>query len=137
MSVVLEPESTAVSLGVPAPQETIGSFGSSGTITTRHSSNDSSGAHTVLEQQGRVEREELVSDSLRLRWLSIVGACCWVVFILDDFLISRFIQPVDFHYLLTLRIVGLGPILYVAYRLNVRRPLTRRALTLLDIGIFL
>lgn len=136
MSVVAEPESTAISLGVPVVQETVNHFGSSGTITMPHSSDYSNGEHTALEQQARVEREELVSDSLRLRWLSIVGAGCWIAFILDDFLISRFIHPVDLHYLLLIRLIGLGPILYVAYRLNVRKPLTRRALTMLDIGVF-
>jgi len=136
MSVIPKPESTAISLGVPSPQTTEIPFGGSGTITMPTPGSYSGGEHTALEQQARVEREELVSDALRLRWLSIVGACCWIAFILDDWLIAQFIHPVNLRYFLAIRLIGLGPILYVAYRLNVRKPLTRRSLTLHDIGVF-
>jgi eukaryotic-like serine/threonine-protein kinase len=130
-----EPAPTEASLGAPrasnsdvllptgAPLSTSGSGGSTAT-------------KTALEHQRRVEREELVSDTLRLRWLSVVGACVWVAFAVDDWLIARFIEPVPLGYFWTIRAAGLVPILYVVYRLHAKRKMTRRSFILHDIGIF-
>jgi eukaryotic-like serine/threonine-protein kinase len=93
-------------------------------------------ASTALEHQRRVEHEELVSDTLRLRWLSLVGACVWLAFAVDDWLIARFIEPVELGYFWTIRAVALVPVLYVAQRLHSRRKLTRTSFVIHDIGIF-
>lgn len=130
-----EPAATEPSLGVPKissddillPADAPASTGGSGL---------SSVTKTALEHQRRVEREELVSDTLRLRWLSVVGACVWVAFALDDWLIATFIEPVQLGYFWTIRGAALVPILYVVLRLHSKRKMTRASFMLHDIGIF-
>lgn len=96
----------------------------------------SSATKTALEHQRRVEREELVSDTLRLRWLSVVGAGVWAAFAVDDWLIAHLIARIPLGYFWTIRAIAFVPILYVVYRLHSRRKMTRASFMAHDIGIF-
>ncbi len=93
-------------------------------------------SRTALEHQKRIEREELVSDALRLRWLSLFGAAAWLAFAIQDLMVVRYLHVGSLTYFWGIRAAGLLPIAYVAFRLHSPRPISRPLLTLLDIGIF-
>jgi hypothetical protein len=92
-------------------------------------------ARIALEQQSRIEREELVSDVLKLRWLSLVGLLAWAAFGLQDWMIAVAGQG-RLSYFWAVRAAGLVPITVVMLRLRSSRPLSRLMLTALDIGVF-
>jgi hypothetical protein len=107
------------------PTEADGQPHSSGLTKTR----------IALEQQSRIDREELVSDVLKLRWLSLVGLLAWAAFGLQDWMIAVAGQG-RLSYFLAVRAAGLVPIALVMLRLRSPRPLSRFMLSALDIGIF-
>ena len=130
-----QPARTETSPGAPTPDSTAvrsasrdNSAGGTGPVTSR--------ARLALEHQQRVDQEELTSDTLRLRWLSIVGAIAWAVFALQDWMVVHFVGSSSLDWFWTIRAGGLLPIGYVVYRLHRRKPLTRAGITYLDIGIF-
>ncbi|HEY5960645.1 MAG TPA: serine/threonine-protein kinase [Polyangiaceae bacterium] len=129
-------ESAVTEASLGAPRTSTSNLLMPSSATSSAGSGVSSAAKTALEHQRRIEREELVSDTLRLRWLSVVGAGVWVAFGIDDWLNSRFVEPLDLYYFWTIRAVALVPILYVVGRLRSRRKMSRVVFMLHDIGIF-
>ena len=129
----MDPAFTAPSSGV-APQSQSGSRLSqefTGEGSTR------SGIRTALDQKKRVEQEELVSDVLRLRWLSLVGAVAWLVFAFQDWMVvyvggGR--GRLSWYW--GVRLIGLIPIGLAFWRLRKPRGFTRKTFLALDLGIF-
>jgi serine/threonine-protein kinase len=93
-------------------------------------------ARTALEEGQRIEREELVSDILRMRWLSAAAAVVWAAFAIDDWMIASFDPHVHLGQFFAIRGVGLLAVLYFVYRLRTKRKMTRLSYTIHDIGIF-
>lgn len=130
-----EPAATEASLGVPQavnlqaqlPANSSGSGAGSG---------NSRATRNALEYGERIEREELVSDILRMRWLSAAAAVIWAAFAVDDWMIAKFISNVSLRQFLCIRAVGLALVLYFAARLRAKRKMTRASYMVHDIGIF-
>src|SRR5512138_3101674 len=101
-----EPAPTEASLGAPK-SSTLDVVLATDAPHTR--SGLSTAVKTAIEHQRRVEREELVSDTLRLRWLSVVGAGVWAAFAVDDWLIARFNADVRLDAFLSIRLAALVP----------------------------
>jgi serine/threonine-protein kinase len=91
---------------------------------------------TALDQKRRVEQEELVSDVLRLRWLSLVGAVAWLAFALQDWMVASLGGRGRLSWYWGVRLVGLVPIGLAFWRLRNPRGFTRRSFLALDVGIF-
>jgi eukaryotic-like serine/threonine-protein kinase len=94
------------------------------------------GSTTALAQRSRIEREEVVADVLRLRWLSLIGLLAWVAFTWQDWMVVHYGHQGRMWFFVLVRALGVIPIAYVALRLRSPRPLTRRLLTVLDVGVF-
>jgi len=94
------------------------------------------GLKTALDQKRRIEQEELVSDVLRLRWLSLIGAVAWLVFALQDWVVVYFGGRGRLSIYWGVRLVGLLPIGLTFLRLRNPRGFTRRSFLALDVGIF-
>jgi hypothetical protein len=93
-------------------------------------------SRTAEEHRARIDHEELVSDILRLRWLSLVGLLAWLVFAVQDWMIVHFGGQGSLAHFWTIRGVGLIPIGWVMLRLRSSRPMSRRMLNGLDVGVF-
>jgi serine/threonine-protein kinase len=89
-----------------------------------------------LSPDARVDAEELMSDLLRLRWLSSLGAVTWATLFLQDWAVVHYVHHGVLWHFLLIRGLGLIVILAVVRRLHDRRPLTRRQLNWLDLGVF-
>ncbi|HEY5955947.1 MAG TPA: hypothetical protein VIV60_05315, partial [Polyangiaceae bacterium] len=89
-----------------------------------------------LSPAARVDAEELVSDLLRLRWLSTIGAVTWAALFLQDWAVVYYVHHGVLWHFMLVRAVGFVVILGVVRRLRDPRPLTRRQLTLFDLGVF-
>lgn len=126
---------TEASLGVPRA-ENLDVLLPANTPDGNTSSSSSSGAGSALEYAKRIERDELTSDILRMRWLGAAAAIVWTAFAFDDWLIAKFISPVSLPQFLGIRAVGLAMVLYFAYRLRAKSKMSRASYTLHDIGIF-
>ncbi len=116
--------STRSELGLNEPQEPHGE------------SSTRSGLRTALDQKRRVEQEELVSDVLRLRWLSLGGAVAWLLFAVQDWMVATIGGRGRLSWYWGVRLVGLVPIGMAFWRLRNPRGFTRRSFLALDIGIF-
>lgn len=92
---------------------------------------------TAQASRQRIEREELISDVMRLRWLSKIGAVAWFLFIFQDLIVTHYVGQGRLSVFLSVRAVGLVVILLVVHRLHSVKPLTRAQLTALDWGVFL
>lgn len=118
------PGATALAAGTPRPEM-------SSHLTT--TSDD------VIEDDGlydRIEREELVSDLMRLRWLSTIGAVAWVSFVVQDWVVANIAHYGRFGYFAAIRAIGGVFIVYVVVRLRVGKAPSRRELNAIDVGIF-
>ncbi|HEY5959806.1 MAG TPA: serine/threonine-protein kinase, partial [Polyangiaceae bacterium] len=100
------------------------------------SSGISSATRSAREYGERIEREELMSDIQRMRWLSAAAAVVWAAFAVDDWMIAKFISRVSLTQFLSIRAVGLVVVLYFVYRLRAKRKMTRASYMVHDIGIF-
>jgi len=87
-------------------------------------------------QVDRIDREELLSDLMRLRFLSIIGVVAWASFFIQDWMVVRYSHQGDLTNFATIRAIGMVCVLGVVVRLRLRKPLTRRQLNVWDIGIF-
>ena len=129
----MEPSVTEHSPGVEgAPHLSEGpvSLSANSQVSTR------AGLKTALDQKRRVEQEELVSDVLRLRWLSLVGAIAWLVFALQDWVVVNVGGRGRLSMYWGVRLAGLVPIGLAFLRLRSPRGFTRKSFLALDIGIF-
>lgn len=126
-----EPAATEVSLGAEAkvrlPLQVPRPTGGTGS---------SSATRIALEQGERIEREELTSDILRMRWLSAAAAVIWSAFAIDDWLIATYISPVSLTRFLSIRAAGLLVVLWYMIRLRSKRKMTRVSYMTYDIGVF-
>jgi eukaryotic-like serine/threonine-protein kinase len=95
-----------------------------------------SGLKTALDQKRRVEQEELVSDVLRLRWLSLIGAIAWTIFAIQDWMVAEMGGRGRLSLYWGVRLAGLVPIGLAFWRLRSPRGFTRKSFLALDIGIF-
>jgi serine/threonine-protein kinase len=91
---------------------------------------------TALDQKRRIEQEELASDVLRLRWLSLVGAIAWLAFALQDWMVASINGLGRLSWFWGVRLIGLVPIGLAFWRLRNPRGFTRRTFLAFDIGIF-
>ncbi len=130
-----EPAATEVSLGASKAPELNVQLPTRGPGTTG-GSGSSSATRIAIEQGERIERELLVSDILRMRWLSAAAAVIWSAFAIDDWIIARFICPVSLAQFLSIRAVGLVVVLWYVFRLRSKRKMTRTSYMLHDIGVF-
>ncbi len=129
----MEPFLTENSAGAPGPilaTESFASRPSKSEVSTR------TGMKTALDQKARVEQEELVSDVLRLRWLSLIGAVAWLIFALQDWMVVYVGGKGRLSIYWGVRIAGLLPIGLAFLRLRSPRGFTRRSFLALDVGIF-
>jgi eukaryotic-like serine/threonine-protein kinase len=129
----MEPLVTEHSLGEQVPQRSVGptlATPSDVEVSTR------TGMRTALDQKARIEHEELVSDVLRLRWLSLVGALAWLVFALQDWMVVSIGGKGRLSIYWGTRLAGLVPISLAFLRLRSPRGFTRKSFLALDIGIF-
>jgi len=129
----MDPSVTRNSPGAQRPQdlgEPPESLPANSYVSTR------TGLKTALDQKRRVEQEELVSDVLRLRWLSLIGAEAWVVFALQDWMVAHVGGRGRLSIYWGVRLAGLVPIGLAFVRLRSPRGFTRRSFLALDIGIF-
>ena len=94
------------------------------------------GLKTALDQKRRVEQEELVSDVLRLRWLSLIGAIAWLIFALQDWVVVNIGGRGRLSIYWGVRLAGLVPIGLAFLRLRSHRGFTRKSFLALDVGIF-
>ncbi len=91
---------------------------------------------TALAEQHKLERDELQSDALRLRWLTTYAAALWPAFGLLDWIVVTFITPGNLAYYLGIRALTSIPIV-TAILLLWRWPNPSRiTLSLLDLMIF-
>lgn len=88
------------------------------------------------QQLDRIDREELVSDIMRLRFLSTVGAVSWASFFIQDWMVVRYGSRGTLADFAAIRAIGMVFIILVVIRLRMRVPLSRRQLNYIDIGIF-
>lgn len=96
------------------------------------------GGDTGVEarQHERIEREELVSDLMRLRYLSMIGAIGWASFFVQDWMVVRYSHQGSLAHFATVRAIGMVYITLVVIRLRMHKPISRRLLNALDIGTF-
>jgi len=128
----MDPAFTAPSSGISTRSE----LGLSDTEGFKPELSTRSGLKTALDQKKRVEQEELGSDVLRLRWLSLIGAIAWVAFALQDWMVASIGGRGRLSWYWGVRIIGLVPIGLAFWRLRNPRGFTRRSFLALDIGIF-
>lgn len=137
LSLAMDPAFTAPSSGTPRTdiltRPEPGQV-DSGSLTPETSTR--SGLRTALDQKRRIEQEELVSDVLRLRWLSVVGAIAWLAFALQDWMVAAINGWGRLSWFLGVRVIGLIPIGLAFWRLRNPRGFTRRSFLAFDIGIF-
>ncbi len=129
----MEPLVTENSPGAAGPKLVSESFEpvpSGSQVSTR------SGLKTALDQKRRIEQEELVSDVLRLRWLSLIGAIAWLAFALQDWMVVYIGGRGRLSIYWGIRVAGLVPIGLTFLRLRSPRGFTRKSFLALDIGIF-
>jgi len=130
-----EPAATEASIGAPQAQNLDVLLPSIGPESTSGSGMSSS-TRCAIERGRHIEQEELISDILRMRWLSAAAAVVWAAFAVDDWIIATFIAPVSLTQFLSIRAVGLVLVLYFVYRLRTKRKMTRASYMVHDIGIF-
>ncbi len=124
---------TATSPSQPAPPDSLHPHDNH---ADSFSTSRAAAAQFAHDQKRRVDNEELMSDALRLRWLSLVGAIAWLGFALQDWIVVKLMGQGSLEIFWGIRLLGVFPIGYVVYYLHSSRTYTRRALTLVDIGIF-
>jgi hypothetical protein len=95
-----------------------------------------SGARAAADYHLRIEQEELMSDALRLRKLSLVGTAAWLFFSLQDLIVVQIVGIGSLLYFWTIRAAGLVPMIYSAYWMHSHDRFTRRQIEAFDIGIF-
>jgi eukaryotic-like serine/threonine-protein kinase len=132
----VQTEHTQVSGGTARTRAPADSYGVDASLDGQRLSSVLTSSTTALAQRSRIEREEVMSDVLRLRWLSLIGLSAWMAFLLQDWMVVHFGHEGHLSYFLIIRGAGVIPIAYVALRLRSSRPMTRRTLTLLDVGVF-
>lgn len=98
--------------------------------------NDTPSTGREFASTERVDAEELVSDLLRLRWLSTIGAVTWVMFFIQDWAVVRYAHFGKLSHFFAIRLVGFLVILAVLRRLRDSRMPTRWQLNWMDIGVF-
>lgn len=81
------------------------------------------------------ESDELIRDVLRLRWLCLVGAVAWSLFVLRDWILLGSVRQSGLAPFLSIRLVGLLLLLAAWFRLGSAKPLTRLSLTGIDLGL--
>jgi serine/threonine-protein kinase len=96
----------------------------------------SAGTDANLAEKQRIDREELVSDILRLRWLAVIGAVAWSLFLLQDLVVVAIVGQGRLGVFLAARAVGLVVILLILRRLRNDGPLSRAQITAMDWGVF-
>ncbi len=128
----MDPAFTAPSSGVTARSDSgfIQSHELGAETSTRSS------LRTALDQKKRVEHEELVSDVLRLRWLSLIGIAGWILFAFQDWMVAYVGGRGRLSWYWGVRIIGLVPIGLAFWRLRNPRGFTRMTFMALDVGIF-
>ncbi len=103
----------------------------SSVLTTTSDAND-----VEARQLDRIDREELVSDIMRLRFLSMIGAIGWASFFIQDWMVVRYSHQGSLAHFATIRAIGMVYVALVVIRLRMRKPISRRLLHTLDIGTF-
>jgi len=121
-----DPNAVAVPLEAGTPRAKMSSV-----LTTTADDRD-----LEARQLDRIEREELVSDTMRLRFLSTIGAVAWASFFIQDWMVVRYSRQGDLAHFATVRAIGMLFIILVVVRMRVRRPIPLRQLNAIDIGIF-
>ncbi len=140
----MQPTNTQASLGAPPSSDAPSTLGGGGCVLSQSGSVGelelpsalSSSTRASLEQRARVEREELINDTMRLRWLSVLGAISWISFGFQDWIVVKFGGESSLEFFWGLRALGLVPITIVVWVFMRVRRLPRWSLTLMDIGIF-
>ncbi|MGC4065241.1 MAG: serine/threonine-protein kinase [Polyangiaceae bacterium] len=94
------------------------------------------GTDANLAEKQRIDREELVSDILRLRWLAVIGAVAWTLFLLQDLVVVTVVGQGRLGVFLVARAFGLLVILLILRRLRSDVPLSRPQITAMDWGVF-
>jgi eukaryotic-like serine/threonine-protein kinase len=115
---------TPVEAGTPRPKL-------SSMVTTNSDAKDAE-----AKQLDHFEREELVSDLMRLRFLSTIGAVAWASFFIQDWMVVLYSHQGTFSQFAAIRAIGMVFVLLVVIRTRLRKPISRRELTTIDIGIF-
>ncbi len=95
-----------------------------------------SGPRAAADYRFRIEQEELMSDALRLRKLSLVGTAAWLFFSLQDLIVVEIVGAGSLLYFWTIRAAGLAPMIYSAYWMHSHDRFTRRQIEAFDMGIF-
>lgn len=93
-------------------------------------------SNVEAQQHDRIDHEELVSDIMRLRFLSMIGAIGWASFFIQDWMVVHYSHQGSLSHFVTVRAVGMSFISLVVIRLRLRRPISRRLLNAVDIGTF-
>jgi serine/threonine-protein kinase len=71
-----------------------------------------------------------------MRWLSAAAAVIWTAFAIDDWIIAKFISPVNLSRFLGIRAIGLVVVLGYVVRLRSKRKMTRVTYMITDIAVF-
>jgi len=103
----------------------------SSVLTTTGDSND-----LEARQLDRLDREELFSDLMRLRFLAMIGAVGWASFFIQDWMVVRYSHQGSLWHFATIRGIGMVYVVLVIFRLRARKPISRRLLSTLDIVTF-
>jgi len=128
----LSPNASSLPPSAPIPAEPLPYRPSlSSLVSTTGSEQDGE-----ARQVERIEREELVSDLMRLRFLSMIGGIGWASFFIQDLMVVRYSHEGTLAHFATIRAIGMAIIILVIVRLRMRKPISRRELTVVDIGIF-
>ena len=133
MAFEMEPQNTENSPGAAGPElasESMHSFPMGAQASTR------SALKTALDQKRRIEHEELVSDVLRLRWLSLIGAIAWLAFAIQDWMVAYIGGSGRLSIYWGVRVGGLFPIGLALWRLRSPRGFTRKSFLALDVATF-
>jgi eukaryotic-like serine/threonine-protein kinase len=126
------PEAASSPEQVPIPVEVSAYRPSLSSVLTTTSDTDNVDAQRL----DRIDREELVSDIMRLRFLSMIGAIGWASFFIQDWMVVRYSHQGSLSHFVTVRAIGMAYIILVVIRLRMKKPITRRLLNALDIGTF-
>jgi hypothetical protein len=129
----MEPLNTQNSPGAAGPRLASESFDP---FPTGAQSSTRSALKTALDQKRRIEHEELVSDVLRLRWLSLIGAIAWLVFAIQDWMVVAIGGSGRLSIYWGVRVGGLVPIGLALWRLRSPRGFSRKSFLALDIATF-
>ena len=126
------PEAASSAEQIPIPAEVSAYRPSLSSILTTTSDTGDVDARRL----DRIDREELVSDIMRLRFLSMIGAIGWASFFIQDWMVVRYSHQGSLSHFATIRAIGMAYIILVVIRLRMRKPISRRLLNAVDIGTF-